>query len=350
MWPTNFYKILSFWYLENKRDLPWRNSRNPYYIWLSEIILQQTRVAQGLPYFLRFSETFPTIFDLAKASEEEVLKLWQGLGYYSRARNLHAAAKMVVNDCNGVFPKTYKELIKLKGVGVYTASAVASFASNEPLAVVDGNVYRVLARIFGVYTPINTSQGEKEFKLLADSLLNTQDAATYNQAIMEFGALHCTPKKPKCVDCPFRENCYSYKEHVVSELPVKLKKTKIKKRYFTYYIIKNKKEVLFRKRGAKDIWQGLYEFPLMVTDSLLTFEEAKNGIENFVTVDIEKIALIQQNEKAHKLSHQHLYASFYEVVLADLPAADGCEKVMFEKINDYPMSVLISKFLEGYIF
>lgn len=350
MWPSNFYKILSFWYLENKRDLPWRNSDNPYYIWLSEIILQQTRVVQGLPYFLKFIEVFPTVFDLAAASEDEILKLWQGLGYYSRARNLHAAAKMVVNDYNGKFPKTYKELIKLKGVGVYTASAVASFASNEPVAVVDGNVYRVLARIFGVFIPINSSEGEKEFKKIADSLLNVEEASTHNQAIMEFGALYCTPKKPKCVQCPFQQNCYSYKEQLVMELPIKLKKTKIKSRYFTYYIIKDKKEVWLHKRGAKDIWQGLYQFPLVVSDKELRLDEVKKQGEELLCKELGAVRLVQRNDKAHKLSHQHLFASFYEVELDKLPSVGGFEKVMFDQVEVYPVSVLISNFLKTYVF
>ncbi len=350
MWPSNFYKILSFWYLENKRDLPWRNSDNPYYIWLSEIILQQTRVAQGLPYFLRFSEAFPTVFDLASASEDEVLKLWQGLGYYSRARNLHAAAKMVVSDYDGEFPKTYKELIKLKGVGVYTASAVASFASNEPVAVVDGNVYRMLARIFGIFTPINSSAGEKEFKQLADSLLNVKDASTHNQAIMEFGALCCTPKKPKCIECPFQQNCYSYKEQVVMELPVKLNKTKVKKRYFTYYIIKDTKKMWMHKRGPKDIWQGLYQFPLVVSEKVLEQRDVEKQASKLLGKNCSVVRLVQQNEKAHKLSHQHLFASFYEVELIKLPNASNFEEVPFDQVEAYPVPVLISNFLEGYVF
>ncbi|WP_010521593.1 A/G-specific adenine glycosylase [Aquimarina agarivorans] len=350
MWPANFYKILSFWYLENKRDLPWRKSRNPYYIWLSEIILQQTRVAQGLPYFLKFSETFPSVFDLAAAPEDKILKLWQGLGYYSRARNLHAAAKMVVDLYNGEFPKKYKELIKLKGVGVYTASAIASFASNEAVAVVDGNVYRVLARIFGIFTPINSTQGEKEFNELALLLLNTKDAATHNQAIMEFGALHCTPKKPKCDDCPFQQNCYAFKERAIAELPVKLKKTKVKKRYFTYYIVRCKNELLLHRRGPKDIWQGLYEFPLVVSENELNTEAATKEFNQLFGESADGFRLIQKNQKAHKLSHQHLFASFYEVQLKELPITNMYQKVCFVEIETFPVSVLISNFLESYSF
>jgi len=223
-----FYNTLIYWYLHNKRDLPWRKSKNPYYVWLSEIILQQTRVAQGLPYFLNFTKAFPTVFDLAEAKENTVLKLWQGLGYYSRARNLHFSAKYIKNELNGIFPTTYKDLLKLKGVGDYTASAIASICFNEPTAVVDGNVYRVLSRYFGIKTPINSTEGIKEFKKLAQTLIHTKDPGTYNQAIMDFGATLCKPKNPLCNECPFANSCVSLEKNLINELPIKEKKVKLK--------------------------------------------------------------------------------------------------------------------------
>ncbi len=225
------------WYLINQRDLPWRRSKNPYLIWLSEIILQQTRIAQGISYYEKFANEFVDIFALARADEKHILKLWQGLGYYSRARNLHATAKIIAEKYQGQFPKTYEELIALKGVGDYTASAIASIAFDQAHAVVDGNVYRVLSRVFGISTPINESKGIKEFKLLAQTLLHIEDPGTYNQALMEFGALICTPKKPKCGSCIFNDSCYALQNKTIDTLPVKLKKLKVKKRYFNYLVV-----------------------------------------------------------------------------------------------------------------
>ena len=219
------------WYATAQRDLPWRGTTDPYKVWLSEIILQQTRVIQGLPYYQRFISNYPTITDLAKAPEEEVLKLWQGLGYYSRAKNLHHTAQYIATELGGIFPKTYKELVKLKGIGDYTASAIASFCYNEPCPVVDGNVYRVLSRVFGIATPINSTQGAKEFKALAHECLDKANAGVYNQAIMEFGALQCTPQSPNCANCVLRDHCWAFHHNKVNELPVKLKKITIKKIY-----------------------------------------------------------------------------------------------------------------------
>ena len=347
---ANFHKILTFWYLENKRDLPWRKTKDPYVIWLSEIILQQTRVAQGLPYFLRFIEQFPTVSKLANASEEEILKLWQGLGYYSRARNLHAASKMVVGEFNGKFPNTYNDLIQLKGVGVYTASAIASFSNNEPVAVVDGNVYRVLARIYGVFTPINSPEGEKEFKKLADSLLSKENPAEHNQAIMEFGALACTPKKSSCETCPFNKECYAYLNNVVDQLPVKIKKLKIRKRYFTFILVRGGKSLLIQKRSEKDIWQHLYQFPLIESDAGLTSAEAKEEITR-LGIQGENLRLLTRFVKPHKLSHQHIFADFYEIEATDFDKIDtSYVEIPFATMDDYPVPVLISNFLKGYVF
>ena len=236
-----FSKLLIYWYLQQKRDLPWRNTNNPYPIWLSEIMLQQTRVAQGLPYFERFMEAFPTVKDLADAPLEHVLKLWQGLGYYSRARNLHITAQKVAYEMEGVFPDTYIGLLELKGIGDYTASAIASICYNEPCPVVDGNVYRVLARYFGVDTPINTTAGVSCFKELATSVMEVKNIGIYNQAIMEFGAIQCKPQNPDCSTCVLNENCVALSTKKVSTLPVKLRKSKIKNRYFHYWVIKDLK-------------------------------------------------------------------------------------------------------------
>lgn len=347
---ADFCKILTCWYLENKRDLPWRKTKDSYVIWLSEIILQQTRVSQGLPYFLRFIEQFPTVSKLANASEEEVLKLWQGLGYYSRARNLHTASKMVIENFNGKFPVTYKELIKLKGVGVYTASAIASFSNNEQVAVVDGNVYRVLARIYGVFTPINSTEGEKEFKKLADSLLSKENPADHNQAIMEFGALACTPKKASCATCPFSKECYAYINNVVDQLPVKIKKLKIRKRYFTFVVVRSNERLLVQKRSEKDIWQHLYQFPLIESQAALTSAEAKEKI-GALGVQGGNLRLLNRLVKPHKLSHQHIFADFYEIEVADFNNIDtSYVEIPFVTIDSYPVPVLISNFLKDYVF
>ncbi len=233
-----FSNTLIYWYLQNNRDLPWRKSKNPYFIWLSEIMLQQTRVAQGLAYYLKFTTTFPTVFDLAKADESTVLKMWQGLGYYSRARNLHFSAKQISNELNGIFPSTYEEIIKLKGIGDYTASAISSICFNEPTAVVDGNVYRVLSRYFGLNTPTNSTSGIKEFKTLAQTLIDISQPGTYNQALMDFGALHCKPQNPLCETCPFSDSCVAFEKKLTKELPVKEKKIKVRKRYFNFLVIK----------------------------------------------------------------------------------------------------------------
>src|SRR5690606_4230898 len=232
-----FSKILNHWYSSNKRELPWRQTTNPYAIWLSEIILQQTQVIQGLPYYESFLKEFPTVFSLANAEESKVLKLWQGLGYYSRARNLHAAAKHIVNQYDGVFPNNYKTLLTLKGVGDYTASAIASICFNEPTAVVDGNVYRVLSRYFGIDTPINSTKGIKAFKMLATSVMDAKNPSEYNQAIMEFGAIQCKPKNPDCKICPLHRSCAALEKKFVNVLPVKLNKTKVNTKYFNFLVV-----------------------------------------------------------------------------------------------------------------
>ena len=339
---------LTQWYLQNKRDLPWRKTHEPYQIWLSEIMLQQTRIEQGLPYYYKFIEAYPTVFDLAKAPADEVLKLWQGLGYYSRARNLHETAKYVANELQGEFPGDYKGLLKLKGVGDYTASAIASICYNEPVAVVDGNVYRVLSRIFGIDTPINSTPGIKEFKQLAQELLGREDPATFNQAIMEFGALHCKPQNPKCGSCPFNDKCLALKNDQIRELPVKLKKAKVKKRFFNYLVfdIDNKKTII-EQRSGKGIWNGLYQFPLVETEALIEKKQL-TGYDEFIDLTGgRQFSLELYNEKpvVHKLSHQHLYTRFWIVNSEN----EKQNTVPLHELNEYPVPVLIENFLNEYL-
>ncbi|WP_338039120.1 A/G-specific adenine glycosylase [Maribacter litopenaei] len=308
-------KILT-WYHKNKRDLPWRDTVDPYKIWLSEIILQQTRVAQGMPYYFKFIEAFPTVEDLAKAEEERVLKLWQGLGYYSRARNLHAAAKMVVDEFKGEFPKTYEGLLKLKGIGDYTASAISSICFNEAQAVVDGNVYRVLSRYFGVATPINSTAGIKYFKSLAQEMLHSGNRRDYNQGIMEFGAMQCTPQNPDCTVCPLANGCMALEKGTVKELPVKIKKSKIKNRFFNYlvpigYDKGHNKITQLRQRKGRGIWQNLWEFPLLETESEAGLGQIYNHFSDVLEFKGEpQITLYNENAIVHKLSHQHLHTKF----------------------------------------
>jgi A/G-specific adenine glycosylase len=342
----NFSKVLIHWYLQNNRSLPWRETENPYFIWLSEIILQQTRVAQGMPYYLKFVDAFPTVFDLANASEKQVLKLWQGLGYYSRARNLHFAAKQVVNEYQGVFPSSYKELITLKGVGDYTASAISSICFSEPNAVVDGNVYRVLARHFAIQTPINTTQGIKKFKELAQELIDPKQPGVHNQALMDFGALLCKPQNPLCDTCPISSRCLGLQKKKVKELPVKEKKIKIKKRYFNYLVVlTSSKKTILRERIGKGIWQGLYEFPLIETKKQVDIDGLTNSKE-FKEMFSKNEVPILFNEKiiTHKLSHQHLETRFWIVTTTDLPEAT----ILWDKITSYPMPILLSKFIEDF--
>lgn len=290
----DFSKIITQWYTENSRDLPWRNTRNPYKIWLSEIILQQTRVDQGMSYYLKFESKFESVKDLANASEDEILSMWQGLGYYSRGRNLLKAAQQVVNEYNGEFPTSYKELIKLKGIGDYSASAIASFSSDEQVAVLDGNVFRVLSRFFLISTPIDTGAGKKEFKALAQELLPKGPTATHNQAIMEFGALMCTPKKPNCDLCPLQTNCEAYHKGEIFNLPIKSKKIKKKERFLNFFLIEQKSKIAFQKRDDQGIWANMYQLPLIETDQ--------------VGIKFGKPLW----ETKHILTHQNLHCRFYK--------------------------------------
>lgn len=337
-------KLLN-WYAKNKREMPWRNTRNPYYIWLSEIILQQTRVAQGLPYYERFVSQYPNIQLLANASEEEVLKLWQGLGYYSRARNLHATAKYISNDLEGVFPNNYIDLLKLKGVGDYTASAISSFCFNENKAVLDGNVFRFLSRIYGIETPINSTSGKKEFGILSTQLLNHKDPATHNQAIMEFGANQCKPKSPDCTVCIFNDKCLALANNTVSILPKKDKKITIKNRYFNYIVPLSKGSTILKQRTKNGIWKNLYEFPLYETKGLSTKEELLQLIEKEGEYSISDFTYYNLKPIVHKLSHQHIYTVFW---ILETDSILYNNKVPITDIKKLPVSTLISNFIDAF--
>ncbi|MBK5212259.1 MAG: A/G-specific adenine glycosylase [Flavobacteriaceae bacterium] len=350
----HFSNKLISWYLQNKRELPWRNTVNPYRIWLSEIILQQTRVLQGLPYYLKFVEDYPKVEDLANAPEDEILKLWQGLGYYSRARNLHATAKLIAKEMNGSFPNNYKELLKLKGVGDYTASAIASICFKKPEAVVDGNVYRVLSRFFGIYTPINTPVGQKEFKQLAQQLIDEKQPGTFNQAIMEFGARYCVPQNPDCANCIFNANCVAFQQKKVAGLPVKIKAKPIKKRFFNYMVVLSENErTILQQRTSKGIWQKLYQFPLIETlkDVDLSLLKEHSQFQDFSEeLNIKNISLFNEKAVVHKLSHQHLYTRFWIVEISRLSgqAEETDSAIPISEVKKYAVPVLIENFVSEF--
>ena len=328
------------WYQKNKRDLPWRHTRDPYKIWLCEIIMQQTRVAQGLTYYNRFVETFPTPAALAAATQDQVLKLWQGLGYYSRARNLHAAAKSM----HGKFPPTYPGVRALKGVGDYTAAAICSIAYNMPYAVVDGNVYRVLARVFEIATPIDSTEGKKEFAALAQQLLDKKNPGDYNQAIMDFGALICTPQAPQCTACPLAKVCQARKTGVQEKFPVKAQKTKISTRYFHYIYVAQGKDTWLHQRGPGDVWQNLYELPLVETaDGKLSLKDPQ--LKKWFGAT--RIKPMQTKPIKHVLSHRIIYAYIYKVVVPSArKVPDGFIKIPVKELPRYAVSRLVQKLLE----
>jgi A/G-specific adenine glycosylase len=335
------------WYKLNKRDLPWRDTQDPYKVWLSEIILQQTRVNQGMPYYLKFLETFPTIEALASATEHEVLRLWQGLGYYTRARNLHKCAKVVVSRYGGRFPDNFKSLLELPGVGEYTAAAIASFSFKEPVAVVDGNVFRVLARVFGIENEINSSEGKKVFTTLANTLISKKFPDFHNQAVMEFGAVQCVPKNPQCLTCYFQNSCFAAQRDLQSEFPRKTKAKVSRKRYFYYFVIQRGKSLLMRKREGKDIWHGLYDFHLVERNRPVRTETLLQELTNIqFTVDDVEIS----HRYKHILTHQIILAKFVLIKAEkfQLPRDGNLKFYTFEKIYDLPKPVLITRFLSDY--
>lgn len=340
---TDFHLLIIDWYRQNQRQLPWRNTNDPYKIWLSEVILQQTRVDQGLNYYLKFIEHYPTIHDLASATEQEVLNDWQGLGYYSRARNIHKTAQLISSNYNGVFPDNYNDLLKLKGIGPYTAAAIASFAFKETKAVVDGNVYRFLSRLFDISTPIDSTAGKKEFQLLADRLIDAKQPDVFNQAIMEFGATVCTPKKPNCLTCIFSEQCLSNGNKTTSERPVKSKKTKVRDRFFNYLIFKNGNEFQIQQRTQKDIWQNMFEPYLLETDEKSNLSEIQNELKK---LSINASAIEIEKEYKHILSHQRIHAKFF--IINSLSNLNDLKTVNLSDLEEYPLPRLFDRFLDDY--
>ena len=335
------------WYQANKRDLPWRHTKNAYHIWLSEIIMQQTQVVQGLSYYNKFVERYNNVSELALAHEDEVMRLWQGLGYYSRARNLHAAAKHIHTQFKGQFPDNYPAIRALKGVGDYTAAAIASFAYDLPHAVVDGNVYRLLSRLYGIATPINSTKGKKEFQLLADELLDVKRAALHNSAMMEFGALHCRPQNPACETCVLQEHCYAYQHKTVQQFPVKEKTIQTKERFLNYIVLIYKGQVYIRKRTAKDIWQNLYEFLLIETADRGSEERILN---NAMLKSLKGTYTLQHVSKEYKhiLSHQTLYARFFVLKLRKKANVKELQLVSLADLGNYGLPRLLDKFLQDY--
>ena len=318
-----FTQELLRWALTHHRPMPWKGEKNPYLIWLSEIILQQTRVEQGLPYFAKFRAAYPTVHDLANASEDEVMKNWEGLGYYSRARNLHFTAQYISRELDGRFPETYETIRALKGVGDYTAAAIAAFAYGLPYAVVDGNVYRVLARFFGIDTPTDTTAGKRQFAILAQELLDQKDAGRYNQAIMDFGASVCTPKAPRCTTCPLRQRCVALRDNQVLKFPVKSKKTRKTERYFQYLVFRMANgDTLIQRRESRDIWRNLYEFPLVESEgATVQFDAiATSEVWNHIVGDRSHRLIRKRGPYRQTLSHRYVFATFWEI---ELPEPNG---------------------------
>lgn len=340
-------KLIS-WYQPNKRDLPWRKTKDPYAIWVSEVILQQTRVAQGLDYYYRFLNNFPTVQSLAAAPLDDVMKTWQGLGYYTRARNMYAAAQQVVNDFGGKFPDTYEGLRSLRGVGDYTASAIGAFAFKIPHPAVDGNVYRIWSRIFGVFTPIDTLAGQKELYQIAFDQLDKKRPDIFNQAIMDFGGTLCMPKNPLCGECPVSDVCYALRNHAVAQLPTKSKKVKVTDRYFSYLMIRHKGETFIHQRGEKDIWHSLYEFPLIETGKKVSLRALQKTTEwKEIFGDVKPTLLHASPVMKHVLSHQHLYTQFLILEIKAIPyhLISSFRKVKIEDVGEYSTPRLIDSYM-----
>jgi A/G-specific adenine glycosylase len=341
-----FHKILTLWYQQNKRDLPWRTKNDPYSVWVSEIILQQTRVDQGTAYFLRFIERFPNVESLADAPENEVLRLWQGLGYYSRARNMHVAARQIISDFNGLFPDTIVNIRKLKGIGDYTSAAIASIAFGLPHAAIDGNVYRVLSRVFAIQTPIDSTMGKREFSNLANELLDRQNPGLFNEALMDFGALQCVAQNPDCSLCPFAEQCIAFSQNKIALLPFKSKKTKVRNRYFYYLFISEDKYFYLERRTLRDIWQNMYQFPLIESSVALTIQEVLKSDQFRSLFKDHEISIDSISaEIIHILTHQKLHVRFIEISCLKSDSSFPWIKVLPAQVSAYPIPKLIDNFL-----
>lgn len=329
-----FPLLIAKWYRQNQRSLPWRETKNPYFIWLSEIIMQQTRIETGLAYYEKFTRNYPTIEDLAFADEQQILNDWQGLGYYSRARNLHFSAQQIVKKNKGVFPNNYEDILKLKGVGKYTAAAISSFAYGEKKAVVDGNVYRLLSRVYDIATPIDSGAGQKEYQELADELIPDQNPDIHNQAIMDLGATICTPRSPNCENCPLVEMCEARKNNTIDSRPVKAKKQKVVDRYFHFLMIEENDTLYIEQRTSKGIWQNMYQFPLLENQK----PEIINSIRNSQNHESEEII--------HKLSHQTIHAVFHHLNSIPIEKKSTWIKIKRKDIQDYPLPRIIDRYLE----
>jgi A/G-specific adenine glycosylase len=338
-----FSQTIISWYQRNKRELPWRNTRNPYRIWLSEIILQQTRVEQGLPYFKKFIKRYPDVKKLAAAKEGEVLKLWQGLGYYSRARNLHHTAKEISKKHKGIFPQTWNEVRALKGIGDYTVAAILSFAFDKKYPVVDGNVHRLLSRYLGIKTPLHTAKAKKQFYEAALAFMNAvddKDNAVFNQAIMEFGSRMCKPANPDCMECPLNDSCYAFARNKVKQLPVKKKKSQPANRYFHFFVYRYKDKFVVQQRKEDDIWKNMYQFPLL---------EMKNAKKDRAFCkSLRPLKELKISSMKHKLSHQTIHATFYELAGADVLKQEGAYGLIVSQKNlrQYPLPRLIDRYLQ----
>lgn len=340
---------LKNWYLQNKRELPWRQSGNPYFIWVSEVILQQTRVNQGLAYYYRFIEQFPDIKTLANAQPEEVFKVWQGLGYYSRARNLHEGARFVHQNFQGLLPGDYDKLLSIKGIGEYTAAAIASIAFNLPYAAIDGNVHRVISRIYGITDAVNTAEGRKKIRKAAEELLDRKSPGLFNQALMEFGALQCIPKNPNCNACPVADSCYALRTNTISQLPFKIKNGKIKTRFFNYIYLYYKDCTFIKQRDKKDIWQGLYEFPLIETKFKCSTEELLQSKEWYSLFKNVPVYIIDNAKRyKHQLTHQTIEVEFIHVKIDKLLPELSEKYIMIKQadLQSYPVSRLIDRYLQ----
>jgi A/G-specific adenine glycosylase len=346
-----FNSRIHHWYAISKRDLPWRNSRNPYFIWLSEIIMQQTRIDQGLAYYLRFTLEFPTINDLANASEDQVLKLWQGLGYYSRARNLFFTAKYVQQHHHGIFPDDYNSIRALKGIGEYTAAAITSISFNLEYPAVDGNVYRILSRFFGIQEPIDTNAGKKIFIELAKELIKGTNPGMHNQALMEFGALQCTPRNPDCNHCVLSDRCFAFAFGKIGDLPVKQNKVKQRDRYFNYLIFEYDRCTWLHQRTKNDIWKGLFEFPLIETtaktdvEQILTCGEWKNMANHSIITILNCSAW-----KIHILSHQKIHYRFVHINMSEeIEMSNEFVKVNKEDILSFAIPKLLENSVDEFV-
>lgn len=344
---TQFSNTLIHWYKANARALPWRETRDPYRIWLSEIILQQTRVEQGLPYYQRFIENFPAVKDLADANEEKVMKCWQGLGYYSRARNLHATAKFISASLNGVFPNTYSSILKLKGIGPYTAAAIASFAFDEAVPVVDGNVYRFISRYAGVEMEIGSSKAHHYFSELLKELMPEDQAATFNQALMEFGALQCVPKSPQCHLCPFQSSCYAFAKKKIDVLPVKLKKTKVLPVFYHFASIRHHEKTWLTQRNDSGLWKKLWHFPMLEFQEDIPEQEALHLLLQDLGLNQNQVKLKGQWKTIHLLSHRRIQAVFWEIDSSVPPDKNDIFEIDAWTLEEYALPTLMSKYLKA---